>query len=114
VQYNGSYVKDLRRMGRDLKSTIIVDNSPVSFCLQPENSILIKSWFDDPSDTDLIGLERVLDDLLVIDNVMIPLEKCANDEIAAKPNTNNMPYIEKIVREVRIQMNGPKSNSRSN
>jgi hypothetical protein len=75
---------------------------------------LIKSWFDDPSDTDLIGLERVLDDLLAVDNVMIPLEKCANDEIAAKPNTNNMPYIEKIVREVRIQMNGPKSNSRSN
>jgi hypothetical protein len=53
--------------------------------------ILIKSWFDDPSDTDLIGLERVLDDLLAVDNVMIPLEKCANDEIAAKPNTNNMP-----------------------
>lgn len=50
-------------MGRDLKETIIVDNSPVSFCLQPENAILIKSWFDDPSDNDLIGLERMLNDL---------------------------------------------------
>jgi RNA polymerase II subunit A small phosphatase-like protein len=53
VQYNGSYVKDLRRLGRNIKDVIIVDNSPVSFSLQPENAIPIKSWFDDSSDREL-------------------------------------------------------------
>jgi RNA polymerase II subunit A small phosphatase-like protein len=44
---------DLRRLGRNIKDVIIVDNSPVSFSLQPENAIPIKSWFDDSSDREL-------------------------------------------------------------
>lgn len=43
VVYNGSYVKDLSLLGRNLKDTIIVDNSPVAYTLQPHNAVPILS-----------------------------------------------------------------------
>lgn len=43
-------------MGRELKDLIIVDNSENSFMFQPANAIHIKSYFDDPEDTELYKL----------------------------------------------------------
>jgi len=65
------YLKDLRRLrsictgpdGRpevgptDLARTVLVDNNPLSFALQPENGILVSDWFGDAPDDD--ELERV-------------------------------------------------------
>jgi len=58
---NGSsYVKDMRRIGRRLKDSIIVDNSPHSYAFQPKNAIPITTWFDDRTDTQLRDLLPVL------------------------------------------------------
>lgn len=57
VNYN---VKDLSKLGRDLSTTIIVDNIPENFQLQPENGIYIKSWFKDPDDCALMELMPLL------------------------------------------------------
>lgn len=54
VLTNGALVKDLTRMGRDVRKCIIVDNSPASYLLQPENAIPISSWFDAPNDQQLL------------------------------------------------------------
>jgi len=56
VLHGSAYVKDLRKIGRRLKETIIIDNSPQSFIFQPRNAIPILSWFDDPTDTQLLEL----------------------------------------------------------
>ena len=53
TEYRGSYVKDLRRLGRDLKNTIIVDNSPMAYQFQPENAIPCLTFLDDMSDKEL-------------------------------------------------------------
>lgn len=41
VLHNGSYVKDLNRLGRDLRRVIIVDNSPASYAFHPENAVRV-------------------------------------------------------------------------
>mmetsp|Transcript_38787 Transcript_38787/g.77768 ORF Transcript_38787/g.77768 Transcript_38787/m.77768 type:complete len:355 (+) Transcript_38787:230-1294(+) len=56
VMADGSLVKDLTRLGRDLHKIIIVDNSPTSYMLQPQNAVPISSWFDDVEDRQLNNL----------------------------------------------------------
>ena len=54
-------VKDLSLLGRDLKDVIIVDNSPASYALQPENAIPIVTWIDDMTDDRLAQLLPLLE-----------------------------------------------------
>jgi len=72
--HKGNYVKDLSRLGRELKNTIIVDNSPASYMLHPENAVPIDSWFDDENDTELLDLIPFLEDLTKVDNVTSVLD----------------------------------------
>ncbi|PVU96160.1 hypothetical protein BB559_002470 [Furculomyces boomerangus] len=67
--YNTNYVKDLSRLGRPIKQTIIIDNSPASYAFQPENAIAITTWFNDMHDTELLDLLPFLADLSIVDNV---------------------------------------------
>lgn len=73
VFHRGNYVKDLSRLGRDINNTIIVDNSPASYIFHPDNAVPVGSWFDDPTDTELLdlipffeGLSRVKDAVEVL------------------------------------------------
>ncbi|KAI5093106.1 CTD small phosphatase-like protein isoform X1, partial [Silurus meridionalis] len=56
VFHRGNYVKDLSRLGRELRNVIIVDNSPASYIFHPENAVPVQSWFDDMTDTELLVL----------------------------------------------------------
>jgi carboxy-terminal domain RNA polymerase II polypeptide A small phosphatase len=60
-------------LGRNLKDVIILDNSPASYIFHPTNAIPISSWFNDPSDTELLDLIPFLEDLKLVDNVMTVL-----------------------------------------
>ena len=61
---NGAHLKDLSKLGRDLKRIIIVDNKEENFELQPENGIRITSWYNDVRDTELKKLEPFLRSLV--------------------------------------------------
>ncbi|KAF2400628.1 NIF-domain-containing protein [Trichodelitschia bisporula] len=61
--HQGNYVKDLSQMGRDLKDTIIIDNSPTSYIFHPQHAVPISSWFSDAHDNELLDLIPVLEDL---------------------------------------------------
>ncbi|ESN90701.1 hypothetical protein HELRODRAFT_166405 [Helobdella robusta] len=56
VFHRGNYVKDLSRLGRDLNRVVIIDNSPMSYLFHPKNAVPVMSWFDDPSDRELLNL----------------------------------------------------------
>lgn len=69
VFHRGNYVKDLSKLGRDLKKVLIVDNSPASYSFHPENAIPVASWFDDFSDMELLELIPFLESISEADDV---------------------------------------------
>lgn len=64
LQFEGIYIKDLSRLGRDLDQVLIIDNSPTSYMMQPQNALGCRSWFKDPHDKELS--ERILPMLLTL------------------------------------------------
>jgi len=64
MQKGTSFVKDISKLGRDLKKVIIIDNMVENFQLQSDNGIFIKSWEDDESDTSLIDLMPILREIV--------------------------------------------------
>lgn len=48
------HVKDLSRLGRDPRFTVLVDNNPFSFLFQPDNGVLCEPFFGDPADQHLL------------------------------------------------------------
>eukprot|EP00826_Nyctotherus_ovalis_P055363 TRINITY_DN7345_c0_g1_i3.p1 TRINITY_DN7345_c0_g1~~TRINITY_DN7345_c0_g1_i3.p1 ORF type:complete len:286 (-),score=64.78 TRINITY_DN7345_c0_g1_i3:135-992(-) len=65
----GFYIKDLRILNRDLKSTLIVDNSMVSFAFQPDNGIPILPFYDNGQDEELVRVANYLMALKNLDDV---------------------------------------------
>lgn len=64
MNFSGSNsLKDLSQVGRDLRETIIIDNSPTSYIFHPQHAIPISSWFSDAHDNELLDLIPVLEDL---------------------------------------------------
>ena len=57
---NGIYIKDLKKLNRDLKDLIIVDNSPLAYAFDNDNGLPIKTWYEDPSDIELLKISKLL------------------------------------------------------
>lgn len=67
--HKGNYVKDLSQLGRDISTSIIIDNSPASYIFHPNNAVPVSTWFNDPHDTELTDLCPFLADLATVDDV---------------------------------------------
>lgn len=74
TNYKGNFVKDISRLGRDIRHTVIIDNAPSSYLFHPENAIPCETWYDDESDTELLDLIPLLETLTKVDNVCTYLE----------------------------------------
>ncbi|WVN86444.1 uncharacterized protein L203_101608 [Cryptococcus depauperatus CBS 7841] len=67
--HKGNYVKDLSQLGRDIHTSIIIDNSPASYIFHPNNAVPISTWFSDPHDSELTDLCPFLADLASVEDV---------------------------------------------
>ena len=80
---NMIYIKDLKKLGRDLKDIIILDNTPISYKLNKENGIPISSFIDDDNDRELYDIIQILDFLSYVDDVRYFIPKfIIGDEIS--------------------------------
>ncbi|KAI9287788.1 HAD-like domain-containing protein [Umbelopsis sp. AD052] len=79
--HKGNYVKDLSQLGRDLASTLILDNSPASYIFHTSNAVPVSTWFNDPHDTELTDLIGFLTDLTVVDDVTQVLDTLISSKI---------------------------------
>ena len=66
---NGIFIKDLKRLNRNLKDVIIVDNSPFAYIFDVNNGLPIKSWFNDKKDKELKKIQSLLEFLSKVDDV---------------------------------------------
>lgn len=62
---NNANVKDIGKLGRDLKRVIIIDNISDNFQRQSENGIFITTWLGNEKDTELYDLIPVLKEIVV-------------------------------------------------
>ncbi|CAN6444662.1 unnamed protein product [Victoria cruziana] len=60
-EVEGRLVKDLSRLGRDLRRVVIVDDNPNSYLFHPENAIPVNPFIDDLSDGELRRLGKFFD-----------------------------------------------------
>lgn len=82
TNHNGVFVKDLSRLNRPLKHTIIIDNSPPAYMFHRECAIPCTSWYDDLTWTELYQLIPILECLAKVNDVR--------------------PYISSFVKEDRV------------
>lgn len=66
---NGSFVKDLSTLDRDMENVLLVDNSPLSYSLQPANGVPCSSFIDDPEDAELEILAPYLEKMANVPDV---------------------------------------------
>ena len=57
---NGIYIKDLKKLNRNLKDLIIVDNSPLAYTFDIDNGLPIKTWYEDKKDVELYKISGIL------------------------------------------------------
>lgn len=61
TQYHeGKHVRDLSKLNRDLSQVLFISADPDAYMFQPENTLKLKPWKDDPSDTTLFDLLPML------------------------------------------------------
>ena len=58
-----AYIKNLSHFGPSLDRVVLVDNNPLSFLHQPENGILVSSFYNDATDTTLDSVYQLLHEL---------------------------------------------------
>lgn len=75
------FVKDLSFVGRPLKDTIIIDNSPTSYMLQPECALPILSWYEDMKDRALIEMIPLLIELSKVEDVRDAIPKFVKNNL---------------------------------
>ena len=106
TQINTCYVKEMKKLGRELKDIIIVDNSPMSYALNPENGLPISTWFEDKQDRELYNISSILEFLSFVPDVRNYINKFViNDEICYSNVINVFDRYNEMLNQKKISKN---------
>ena len=97
---NNNYVKDLTKLGRNLKDIIIVDNSPLSYSFHPNNGLPILSWFDDYNDFELEKITPILIFLSKVDDVRQFIPKLVKNNEISYIDAENLMKKHGFIKEI--------------
>lgn len=89
-------MKDLNKLGRDLKDVILVDNSQVCYMYNNDNGLPIKTWTTDPFDRELFNLMPLLDFLADVNDVREYINKMASENNYTVENAMKVKSIPEI------------------
>ena len=92
---NGVFVKNMAEIGRNYGDAMIIDNSPTSYMLQPEQGLPILSWYDDMSDRALYEYIPMLIELSKVKDV----RECITNFV--HNNTINMALAIQVCKQVK-------------
>jgi len=67
TEFRGAFFKELSLLGRPLSRCVLVDNSPISVVSSVDNGVIIRSWYDDRQDQELLFLLQLLHDMQMSD-----------------------------------------------
>ena len=88
------FVKDLSKLGRDLKKVIIIDNLADNFRLQPNNGLEIKTWTEEMRDSQLKDIGHLLNEIIKQSpsDIRITLKKVKEEYIKRIRKNQMNPY----------------------
>ena len=66
---NGIYIKELKKLNRNLNDIIILDNSPLAYSFDNDNGLPIKAWYEDKNDNELDKVFPLIDFLSNVKDV---------------------------------------------
>lgn len=66
---NSIFLKELKKLNRDMRDVVIVDNSPLAYICNKDNGIPIESWYENSQDRELDNLIPILKFLSEVDDV---------------------------------------------
>ena len=103
---NGIYIKDLKKLNRNLKDLIIVDNSPLAYAFDMDNGLPIKTWYEDKDDVELGKIAKILEFLAKTKDVRKYIKKFVKEnEIIYEDAMNYIKNIENKNKNINNNLN---------
>ncbi|XP_057314971.1 mitochondrial import inner membrane translocase subunit TIM50-like [Hydractinia symbiolongicarpus] len=110
---NGTHVKDLSKLNRDITKVILVDCDAKTSILQPRNSLVLKKWEGDPKDTSLLELIPFFHAISVsnVDDVRPVLDFYRGEEDVVAAFRRNQDILRQQQEEMLAQQQQQKTGS---
>ena len=112
---NGIYIKDLKKLNRNLKDLIIVDNSPLAYAFDIDNGLPIKTWYEDKDDVELSKIIKILEFLAKTKDVRKYIKKFVKEnEIIYEDAMNYIKNFENKNKTINNNINNNLNNNNTN
>ena len=109
---NGMFIKELKKLNRNMKDLIIVDNSPLAYSFDIDNGLPIKTWYEDKNDIELYKITEILEFLAKTNDVRHFIKKFVKRNEIAYDEAQE--FIKKLKNDTNKKKDKKSINSENN